>query len=61
MRLSFGVLLAFWQLLLVSAQQQWPLHDNGKNDVVQWDHYSFSINGQRLFVWSGEMHYWYVS
>jgi hypothetical protein len=22
----------------------WPLHDNGLNDVVQWDHYSFKVN-----------------
>jgi hypothetical protein len=34
----------------------WPLHDNGLNDVVQWDHYSFKVNGKRLFVFSGEIH-----
>ncbi|KAF2016952.1 glycoside hydrolase family 35 protein [Aaosphaeria arxii CBS 175.79] len=39
---------------------QWPLHDNGLNDVVQWDHYSFKINGKRLFVFSGEIHYWRI-
>ncbi|KAF1962787.1 putative beta-galactosidase B [Byssothecium circinans] len=48
----------------VSAQgnetSRWPLHDNGLNDVVQWDHYSFKINGERLFVFSGEIHYWRI-
>lgn len=37
---------------------KWPLHDNGLNKVVQWDHYSFKLNGKRLFVFSGEIHYW---
>jgi hypothetical protein len=48
----------------VSAQNdslvQWPLHDNGLNQVVQWDHYSFKVNGKRLFVFSGELHYWRI-
>jgi len=46
----------------VQAQSpsQYPLHDNGLNKVVQWDHYSFKINGQRLFVFSGELHYWRI-
>ncbi|KAJ4356191.1 uncharacterized protein N0V89_004221 [Didymosphaeria variabile] len=39
---------------------QYPLHDNGLNKVVQWDHYSFKVNGQRLFVYSGELHYWRI-
>jgi hypothetical protein len=39
---------------------QWPLHSDGLNDVVQWDHYSFKINGKRLFVFSGEIHYWRI-
>ncbi|KAK4214137.1 family 35 glycosyl hydrolase [Rhypophila decipiens] len=37
---------------------QWPLHDNGLNKVVEWDHYSYFVNGERLFVFSGEFHYW---
>ncbi|KAH8682618.1 putative beta-galactosidase B [Xylariales sp. PMI_506] len=36
----------------------WPLHSDGLNDVVEWDHYSFLLNGERLFVFSGEFHYW---
>ncbi|KAI1271601.1 glycoside hydrolase superfamily [Xylaria sp. FL0933] len=36
----------------------WPVHDNGLTDLVEWDHYSFLINGQRLFIFSGEFHYW---
>ncbi|KAL1852466.1 hypothetical protein Daus18300_012147 [Diaporthe australafricana] len=46
------------------AQQQqqnateWPLHNDGLTTLVEWDHYSFHVNGQRLFVFSGEFHYW---
>lgn len=39
---------------------EWPLHDNGLSKVVQWDHYSFKVNGKRLFVFSGEIHYWRI-
>lgn len=46
----------------VQAQNttQWPVHDTGLSKVVQWDHYSLMVNGQRLFVWSGEFHYWRI-
>lgn len=53
------VLLAAGQLLAATAQQ-WPLHNDGMNDVVQWDHYSLIVNGERLFFWSGEFHYWRI-
>ncbi|KAF2866138.1 putative beta-galactosidase B [Massariosphaeria phaeospora] len=43
-----------------SLPRQWPLHDNGLNDVVQWDHYGFKVHGKRLFVFSGEIHYWRI-
>lgn len=43
-----------------NSVEQWPLHDNGLNQVVQWDHYSFKVNGKRLFVFSGEIHYWRI-
>ena len=55
-----------WALVSLGAQaevntpSQYPLHDNGLNKVVQWDHYSFKINGRRLFVFSGELHYWRI-
>ncbi|RDW76736.1 glycoside hydrolase family 35 protein [Aspergillus mulundensis] len=39
---------------------EWPLHDNGLSKVVQWDHYSFYVNGQRIFLFSGEFHYWRI-
>ena len=39
---------------------QWPLHDDGLNKVVQWDHFSYEINGERAFIFAGEMHYWRV-
>ncbi|ROW02998.1 hypothetical protein VMCG_05753 [Cytospora schulzeri] len=37
---------------------QWPLHNDGLTTLVEWDHYSFKVNGERLFVFSGEFHYW---
>ncbi|KAK8208014.1 hypothetical protein M8818_004052 [Zalaria obscura] len=62
MRFSITSLLVLFQLCSVftAAQQQWPLHNDGQNDVVQWDHYSVIINGERIFIWSGEMHYWRI-
>ncbi|KAL2871798.1 glycoside hydrolase family 35 protein [Aspergillus lucknowensis] len=43
-----------------STAPEWPIHDNGLNKVVQWDHYSFYVHGQRIFVFSGEFHYWRI-
>ncbi|OJJ02116.1 hypothetical protein ASPVEDRAFT_52869 [Aspergillus versicolor CBS 583.65] len=43
-----------------SIAQDWPLHDNGLNKVVQWDHHSIQVNGERLFLWSGELHLWRI-
>jgi hypothetical protein len=56
------LLLSWRSTALIKAQNltQWPLHDDGLNNVVQWDHYSFMINGKRLFVFSGEIHYWRI-
>ncbi|OAL51706.1 putative beta-galactosidase [Pyrenochaeta sp. DS3sAY3a] len=51
--LGASLVTTSWQ-----QQQQWPLHDNGLNQVVQWDHHSFMVNGERLFLWSGELHLW---
>jgi len=62
-RLGLAALLLVPFLCLsqsTSNVTEWPLHDNGLNRVVQWDHYSFKINGERLFVWSGEFHYWRI-
>jgi beta-galactosidase len=42
------------------AVSKWPLQDDGLNTVVQWDHYSFQINSQRIFIFSGEFHYWRI-
>jgi hypothetical protein len=58
MKLLTQLLLA-GQLISTTAQQ-WPVHSDGLNDVVQWDHYSLIVNGQRLFFWSGEFHYWRI-
>lgn len=56
-----------WLLLLLGpsaiaqsnwTSTQWPLHDDGLNNVVQWDHYSFELNDHRIFLFGGEFHYW---
>ncbi|PWY89958.1 putative beta-galactosidase B [Aspergillus heteromorphus CBS 117.55] len=51
-------------LVTAAAQNQtetgWPLHDDGLTTAVQWDHYSFQVDGQRVFVFSGEFHYWRI-
>ncbi|EUC54059.1 glycoside hydrolase family 35 protein, partial [Rhizoctonia solani AG-3 Rhs1AP] len=59
---SLGVALGLVSVA-VQAQTnttQWPVHDTGLSKVVQWDHYSLIVNGERLFVWSGEFHYWRI-
>lgn len=56
---SLLLALQLCQSSLVSAQQeQYVVLDNGQTDLVEWDHYSMIINGKRMFVWSGGMHYW---
>lgn len=75
--------LALALAAITALAQQWPLHDNGLNNVVEWDHFSlkgkhgryipskevsviflltqafrFAVNGERLYMWSGEIHYW---
>ncbi|KAH7333386.1 glycoside hydrolase family 35 protein [Rhexocercosporidium sp. MPI-PUGE-AT-0058] len=57
----FNLLLQLVSLTqLVVAQTQWPIHNNTLNAIVEWDHYSYIIKGQRLFIWSGEIHYWRI-
>ncbi|KAI1856434.1 hypothetical protein JX265_011681 [Neoarthrinium moseri] len=53
-----GLASTFTAVLGQGNSTDWPLHENGLTDLVQWDHYSFHVNGQRLFVFSGEFHYW---
>lgn len=55
MRISSFALASVWATALA---QQWPIHDNGLNEAVEWDHYSLIVNGERLYMWSGEIHYW---
>ncbi|OQE17633.1 hypothetical protein PENSTE_c020G02978 [Penicillium steckii] len=61
-RLLYGLCLTLLLCLFVTGQDstQWPLKDDGLNEVVQWDHYSFQVHGQRIFVFSGEFHYWRI-
>ncbi|KAL4977037.1 glycoside hydrolase superfamily [Aspergillus desertorum] len=66
MATAFRLLLFFlgsFQVLTAAqnnSQSEWPIHDNGLSKVVQWDHYSFYVNGQRIFLFSGEFHYWRI-
>lgn len=53
MRLS-SLLLAALAFAAPVLPQQWPVHDSGLTDAVQWDHYSLIVNGERLFLWSGQ-------
>ena len=32
--------------------------NDGKAHKVAWDKHSFTIDGTRLSIWSGELHYW---
>lgn len=58
---SLLLALQFCRFSLVSAQEeQYPILNDGQTDLVQWDHYSMIINGERMFIWSGEMHYWRI-
>ncbi|KAJ5673660.1 hypothetical protein N7507_002787 [Penicillium longicatenatum] len=43
-----------------SEVTQWPLHNDGYNKAVEWDHYSFQVEDQRIFIFSGEFHYWRI-
>ncbi|KAK5145558.1 hypothetical protein LTR04_001264 [Oleoguttula sp. CCFEE 6159] len=63
LRLALCLLTFSWPSVLgVLAQNTsvttWPVHDEGLNKYVQWDNFSFEVDGKRLFVFSGEMHYW---
>ncbi|KAI0002851.1 beta-galactosidase B [Xylariaceae sp. FL0662B] len=53
-----GITTSLAGVVAQGGSSGWPVHDNNLTDLVQWDHYSFFINGQRLFVFSGEFHYW---
>lgn len=52
--------LQFFTSAQNSSQSEWPIHDNGLSEVVQWDHYSLYVHGQRMFLFSGEFHYWRI-
>ncbi|KAL4876531.1 glycoside hydrolase superfamily [Aspergillus karnatakaensis] len=57
---AIGGLVAVAGLAGHVVADEWPVHDNGLNKVVQWDHYSITVNGERLFLWSGELHLWRI-
>jgi hypothetical protein len=43
-----------------SNSTSWPIENDSVNTVVEWDHYSIFVNGKRLFLFTGEMHYWRI-
>ncbi len=47
-------------VVLASASSQRPHEASAAPQVhtVGYDHYSLTIDGKRLYVWSGEFHYW---
>jgi hypothetical protein len=51
MRLTWLLALLQTVALLVFAT------NDGLTDVVSWDKYSLSVNGKRVFIFSGEFHY----
>lgn len=61
--MRFNHLVSFlgWAGAYAVAQTQWPIRNDGLTTAVEWDHYSLIVNGQRLYIWSGEVHYWRVS
>lgn len=48
-----------FRLLLVAFFWVVPLlaTDDGLTTDVTWDHYSLSVKGERVFIYSGEFHY----
>jgi beta-galactosidase len=57
-RLFCSIFLSLLPQLSFSADasSSWPLPDNGLQQAIQWDHHSIIINGERLFLFGGEMH-----
>ncbi|KAI8296476.1 putative beta-galactosidase B [Colletotrichum sp. SAR 10_98] len=49
-------LLSFFGGSQAADNDTWPIKQTPYTDAVQWDHYSFIINGQRKFLFGGEMH-----
>ncbi|KAJ7614408.1 glycoside hydrolase superfamily [Roridomyces roridus] len=57
--LTLGVSLLAQQVLSIStAQSLKPRQQNSGTTEVQWDSDSFIIQGQRLYGWSAEFHFW---
>ncbi|KAF4920528.1 putative beta-galactosidase B [Colletotrichum viniferum] len=49
-------LLSFFGGAQAADHDTWPVKQTPYTNAVQWDHYSFIINGQRKFLFGGEMH-----
>jgi beta-galactosidase len=48
--------LCFQLANAANTSSTWPVHDNGLQNAIKWDHYSLLINDERLFLFGGEMH-----
>ncbi|KAJ9144491.1 Glycosyl hydrolase family 35 [Pleurostoma richardsiae] len=53
---SYATLFCLLLTVQGAAQIEWPVRTTNYTDAVQWDHYSHIINGQRVFLFGGEMH-----
>ncbi|KAF5024390.1 hypothetical protein F66182_3476 [Fusarium sp. NRRL 66182] len=53
-----GLLASALAGLSVAQDAQVPIQDNGLTNIVEWDDHSYLINGERIFIFSGEFHYW---
>ncbi|KAH6951533.1 glycoside hydrolase superfamily [Fusarium avenaceum] len=56
--LSTVGLLALTGFSIAQKNADVPIQDNGLTNIVQWDDHSYLINGERIFLFSGEFHYW---
>ncbi|KAL0570112.1 hypothetical protein V5O48_011850 [Marasmius crinis-equi] len=58
--LALSLLATLSKAYINSTETEWPIHDSGFTQAVQWDHYSLIVEGRRTFMWSGELHYWRI-
>ncbi len=54
--ISWFLLVLVFEVVTADDSSPWPVHDNGLQQLIQWDHYSLLINGERVFMFSGEVH-----
>ncbi|KAE9985392.1 hypothetical protein BLS_008331 [Venturia inaequalis] len=71
MRRDTTMLYRAWRHMVMGMQSVWsfgdaddilgrfptPRSDDGLTKLVEWDKYSLSVKGERVFIYSGEFHY----